>query len=866
MNLELTHPGVLWALLGLVLIAWWHRRTLAPFSPRRRWVAFTLRCVVFLLVVLALAEPRWLEQRRQTHVIWLVDLSRSVGSAATDAVRKLGAQPTGVKSQSWITFAGKPAFTKDGKSLSDVVPSTLQDDRTDLAGALKFAEASFPLGYARTVVLVSDGLETSGAVESQLAGLQRAGVRVHTVSAAPPERPEVLVRGVRAPRQVKDDEPFRVQAEIAANREMDAEIEIFKSGARVAIKTEKLKAGVNQFEFTQSVKGDERLSEFTVQVRAKDDTLADNNAASAFVQSEGKSKVLLLADKPEQARYLALALRQEGVLLDVRPATGAPTELADLQNYDLVLIDNVPATDLTPAQMQLFASYVRDFGGGFLMLGGDQAFGLGGYYQTPVEEILPVRCDFEKEQENPSLGLALVIDRSGSMSGDKMEMAKDAAKAAVELLSPRDYVGVVAFDHEAFWAAEMALATDKGGVQQRIAAIEAGGGTNIAPGMELGFSKLSGTPAKLKHMILLTDGVSTPGPFFELTSQMAQERITVSTVAVGSDSDTKLLEQIAGWGNGRYYFTDNPQSIPQIFARETMTASKSAIQETPFLPVPTRPADFLAGVNFDTAPFLLGYVTTKLKPTAESWLVTERGEPLLTTWRYGLGQAGAFTSDARNRWAVEWLKWEGYGKFWAQLARRLMRGSALRNFPAEIQRQGDGFRLVVNAVDERGRFLADVSGEVTVRDPQGRQKTVTLARTAPGRFEGAWVAPEKGGYHAQIVFKQGGEVVDRQSLSASVGYPEEFLQRPPDEAKLRTIADRTGGFFNPQAVDILRDDRRTAPLERELWPWLVGIALLLFVADVAAKRWPEASTPPSPHRPPQPAPSQPVDRPAVQLP
>jgi uncharacterized membrane protein len=804
-----------------------------------------------------MTEPRWMQTRRQTHVIWLVDMSRSVGKSALENFQKLTAGPTGVQSQNWIGFAGKAALAKDAKTLAEITPTTLEDDRTDLAAALKFAEASFPPGYAKTVVLFTDGQETSGEVMAEADQLREAGVRIDSVLAAPPDRPEMLVRSVTAPRQVKEDEPFRVQAEIVSNRETEAEVEIFKSGARVANKVEKLKAGVNRFEFTQTVKGDERLSEFTVQVRAKEDTLADNNTASTFVQSEGKSKALLIADKPEQARYLALALRQEGILLDVRPATGAPIEMGDLQNYDLVMLDNVPATDLAPAQMQLFASYVRDFGGGLLMLGGDQSFGLGGYFQTPIEEVLPVRCDFEKEQENPSLGLVLVIDRSGSMSGDKMEMAKDAAKAAVELLSPRDYVGVVAFDHEAFWASEMALATDRGGVQQRISAIQAGGGTNIAPAMEMGFSKLSSTPAKLKHMILLTDGVSTPGPFYEITSQMAQERITVSTVGVGSDADTKLLEQIAGWGNGRTYFTDNPQSIPQIFARETMTASKSAIQETPFLPVPVRPADFLAGVSFDSAPFLLGYVTTKSKPTSETWLTTERGEPLLATWRYGLGQTGAFTSDARNRWGVEWLKWEGYGKFWAQVTRKLMRGRSLRHFPAEIQREAGGFRLVVNAVDERGRFLSDIAGEVSVRDPQGRQKNVALTQTAPGRYEGWWPATEKGGYHAQIVFKQKGEAVERQLLSASVGYPDEFLLRPPDDTKLHALAERTGGRFNPTAEEILRDDRRTAPLERELWPWLTGLALLLFIADVAAKRWPDeaalkgkARRPASPRQPP----------------
>ena len=248
----------------------------------------------------------------------------------------------------------------------------------------------------------------------------------------------MLVSEVNAPREVKDDEPFKVSAQIVSDRTAPAEINLYRNGVRVATQSAILHPGTNRFESTQSVSG-ERVFEFAVEIRAKnpaDDTLADNNVASAYVQAAGKSKVLLLADKPEGARYLALALRQEGILLDVRPAAGAPGDLGDLQNYDLLVIDNVPATDLSPDQMRLMAGYVREFGGGLLMLGGDQAFGLGGYYQTPVEEVLPVRCDFQKQQENPSLGLLCVIDRSGSMVGEKIEMAKDAARAAVELLSP----------------------------------------------------------------------------------------------------------------------------------------------------------------------------------------------------------------------------------------------------------------------------------------------------------------------------------------------------------------------------------------------------------------------------------------------
>ncbi len=847
-DIELLRPLALLTLLGLGPLWWWQRRSLATMSPARGRLSLALRAGLLALVALALAEPRWVRQGQAAHVFWIVDRSHSVGDGTLEAARRFTAPGTGygrrLDSQGWIGFAGQPAAVSDLKTLSALPPRTVNENATDIAGALSFADATFPAGYTKTAVLFTDGQETTGDTAAQIARLRKNGVRVHVVPVAPPDKPEMLVSDVNAPREAKDDEPFKVSAQIVSNRDAPAEINLYRNGVRVATQATTLHPGTNRFESTQSVSG-ERVFEFAVEVRATnpaDDTLADNNLASAYVQAAGKSKVLLLADKPEQARYLALALRQEGILLDIRPAAGAPTDLGDLQNYDLLAIDNVPATDLSPDQMRLMAGYVREFGGGLLMLGGDQAFGLGGYYQTPVEEVLPVRCDFQKQQENPALGLLLIIDRSGSMTGEKIEMAKDAAKAAVELLSPRDYAGVVAFDDQAFWVAEMTSAADKDALLQRIATLQPGGGTNIAVGMELGFSQLSASPAKIKHAILLTDGVSTPGPFYEITSRMAEERITVSTVAVGADADRKLCEQIAEWGNGRAYATDTPGNIPQIFARETMTASKSAIQEAPFLPVVARPADFLNGVDFQTAPFLLGYVTTRPKPTAENWLLTERGEPLFSTWRYGLGQTGAFTSDARNRWAVEWLKWEGYGKFWAQIIRKLARPPALTKFPVEVRREHGGFRAVVEAADSRGEFLTDVSGEIALLDPHGQASKVALAATAPGRLEGWWPAPERGAYNAEVVLRHGGdtaqEPIARQFISATVGYPDEFLLKPVNEELLRRLTGGTGGRYNPAPADLFKDDHRTAGVETEVWPWLLGLSAFLFLFDVAAKRWP----------------------------
>lgn len=836
--LEIAEPGMLLLLVFVILLWRWQRVSPAPLSPSQRRWSTALRVAIFVMVCLALSDPRWFGWTRNVHVMWMADVSRSVGETALAKARefsdKAGRPPVG-SSESWLLFAGDAKPVSTAEAAKDVSPKSLRDDATNLAKALQFGAATFPRDKVRTAVLFSDGVETEGRLGEQAEALRRAGVRVLTVPIPVSDKPEVLVRSVEAPPEVSEGQPFRLSATVVSNRDTVADVDVFRNGVRVGTKRMELKKGRNVFESTQTAPTD-KVTELAVGARAKDDTVADNNIASTQTMASGMAKALLIADKPEQARFFARALQSESIQVDVRPVTGVPADLGELQNYDLLMLDNVPATDLSVKQMEMIAAYVRDFGGGFLMFGGDNAFGLGGYSRTPIEDILPVRCDFEKEKENPSLALVLVIDRSGSMSGEKMEMAKTAARAAVELLSPQDYAGVVIFDDQASWAADIQSAASKQAVLERIAAIDSGGGTNIAPGLELALEGLRNSPAKLKHVVLLTDGVSTPGPFQELVSQMAQGSITASAVAVGGDADQQLLQQIAQWGAGRYYFAETPDRIPQIFARETMVASKSAIQEMPFVPVPVSTADFLSGVDFKAAPFLLGYVTTRVKPTSDLWLVTEKGEPLLVTWRYGLGQVAAFTSDARNRWGVEWLRWNGFGKFWSQLARRIMRSASVRRLPAELVRERGGFRVKVDAADAKGAFIDGASGRAAVVGPDGQARDVKLEQTAPGRLEGWWPATEKGAWHAQVRVDAKGEPVASQYLSATIGYPDELLLSPADETTLRDLSKTTGGVFNPKPDEVFAATGSSAAAEHELWPWLVGLAVLLFIADVGVRR------------------------------
>ncbi|MEQ1827233.1 MAG: FixH family protein, partial [Pirellula sp.] len=453
-----------------------------------------------------------------------------------------------------------------------------------------------------------------------------------------------------------------------------------------------------------------------------------------------------------------------------------------------------------------------------------------------LEEILPVRSDFEKEKEKPSLAMVLVIDKSGSMSGDKIEMAKSASQAAVELLGRRDQAAVLAFDGDTYVVSEMQSASNKSKLNDEIARIDAGGGTVMYPAMEMAYEMLVATTAKLKHVIMLTDGISSPGDFEGLAQTMASAKMTVSTVAIGDGSATDLLESIARTGKGRYYVTNDPAQIPQIFAKETVTASKSAIDEQPFVPVVIRATHALRELDFETAPFLLGYVMTRPKPTCEVILATEKGDPLLAWWRYGLGMTAAFTSDAKSRWAAEWLTWPGYGKFWTQIVRQTMRKNDARGVQVATERRGNQANIEIDAVSDTGQFLNQSDVELTVINPQLQRETTTLRQSAPGRYSTQFNTPNSGSYHMEIAVKQNGQVLYRQSRGLMVGYSDELRIQPTNEKLLQEIATASGGEHAVDAESVFRDRDLWASRPTHLWPWLLTVAALLLVLDVALRR------------------------------
>ncbi|MDR0520729.1 MAG: VWA domain-containing protein [Planctomycetaceae bacterium] len=839
MFLEFTQPVYLLGLVSIAVLAAAYKYSLIDFSRRQRKASLFVRSVIVTLLVFALAELTLILPSHQTQIVILADHSRSVD------------KPAGKYRDNMVEQLRRmiPADRFGG-----IVPFGTETE-TNIAEAVNIGLAMVSPDYVPHLVLISDGNETAGK------GLETNAPLLSAMALPEASEPEIQVAELKMPQQVRQGEPFYIETVIQSNVTTDAAISLYRGAFKLLEEKKRLKPGENTYRFKQTIEN-QRQQEFTVTVQAGalpaaaadtrkpaavQDTILENNRLSGVVFAGGKPKVLIIDSEPRTVRDLTSSLREQEITAEVRPPEGIPKTLNDLDNFDAVIFSSVPSTAMTVSQMKLLRTYVSELGGGFIMLGSEQSFGLGGYYKTPIEEILPVRCDFKKEQDKPSLAICLVIDRSGSMGGQKMELAKDAAKAAVELLSPKDFAAVIAFDHESHVVCPMQSTASSSAILSAISTIEPAGGTNIYPGLADAYEQLRRTPARLKHVILLTDGHSSPGDFEGMTRQLARDQITVSTVGVG-EADNDLLKMIAETGRGRHYSCDDPQAIPQIFAKETVTASKSAVKETPFVPVLITAAAALRQIDFSQAPPLLGYVVTKPKPTGEFILASGTGDPLLMWWRFGLGHSVTFSSDAKSKWAAEWIGWEHYGKFWAQVIRYAMRQQENRNVSLDIEKKTNHIHLTFDAIGEQGLFINKAEGKAIIIQPDLSKQETAFVQTAPGRYEASFPLPAINSPHQnaggirppftiQTVFTYRGQVLANLSRSVMTGYPDEWRIRPVNRQFLQQLAEKSGGLFNASAEQIaaLQTDK-TADKTIPLWTYLLTAAAFLLVFDVLLRR------------------------------
>lgn len=839
---------LLFALEGFL---YWRRQTGGRLGLPRglgdRW-ALGLRCVLLAMLLFSLTKPtipRWADR---LNVTFLLDMSDSVSLAARESAYRFAAQSVGAMQpgdQAGLVLFGEEAVVDQplrptGKL--DRPQAEVRGRGTNLAQALQLGLATAPAGQANRFVLLTDGRQNVGNALAVAQAAKDAGADIYYVPAPLTFPQEVVVESMVLPQEVKFGEPFQAKVVAWSQAEAQGRLSLYRNSEFLGSQVVRLSPGKNVYTYRQSLE-QSGIHVYQAALDVDGDTIEENNRAVGTLVVRGRPQVLLAEKDRAQAQALAAALRSQHVDVTVVEPEKIPKDMAGLQRYDGLILSNVSSLKMTKKQMENIRDYVREQGGGLMMLGGEESFGLGGYYRTPIEEALPVTMEVKQKIEIPSLAVVLSIDRSGSMAMTtdekvtKLDIAKEAAHLVVDLLDERNEVGIMSWDTEFLWDWPVRPARDKQGIHHAISTIKAGGGTDGYPAIKEAYQILFDRPALLKHVIFLSDGQMTRGDFSGLLRRMSKDKITVSTVAIGKDADVPLMVDVAKWGRGRFYYTEDDSTIPRIFTLETQLASKASLVEQPFKPTVANPGhEAIQEINWKEAPPLGGYVATSLKGNADMVLMTHQEDPLLAAWRYGLGRSVAFTSDAKAKWGVLWVRWGGFNKFWSQVTRWTLRTGTRSDTVATVSRTDNVGEVLVDAIDPKGEFINFLDSQVGVVSPDKTRTVIDLEQIGPGRYRGRFPAAQEGVYLVGMAQRRADQMVGSQLAGLVVPYGQEFRDLGVDETFLRELSELTGGGMLADPKDAFLQNRHKSRLSVDIWPWLVGLVAVLLIPEVALRR------------------------------
>jgi hypothetical protein len=896
--------------MQIVFTSWWPAWLLAavpivllltagrPSSSSRRRVriASGLRIAAYCLIVGALMGPRLELRMHEISVVYAIDVSNSVSAqfvrGALDWIQDANRRYRPAQAR-YVVFADRPKLIDELTAIPAVSVSSgatrttdseaIDQSATDLEQALNAARFGFEPGFAKRLVLITDGNETEGDVWRVIPALRAEHIRVFSLPAVPARESYARIDQLELPESVRQEEPVSLQVRIAARDTNPARVDVAVGGEAAGSRTVSLSQGVNRLSFQLRFK---HTGETTVVVRLALDK-GGTPAVDTYTQSvwvKPRPRVLYVESDRSAAHYLASALKLQGI--DV--TTVDPERLSEpsvLRDEDAVIVSDIPADHIDAAGIRNVSTFVRDRGGALLFAAGENTYGKTGYTKGEMERLLPVR--FEGRRKRKDLDLVLLIDRSYSMRGRKLEMAKSAALATLDLLEEQHRLAVIAFDSRPHEVVPLLPVGSKRRAEDLISSMSASGQTNIYHALSEAYRVLAGSNAKTKHVILLSDGDTAPPPaaantermsdsesawetmrrsrrdsvgrpllrdeageaaptggsFADIVADMTAANITLSTVALGEKPNLELMRSLAEWGEGKSYVAARDIDIPGLFVAEARRLLGESLVEESFRPTAKVGSEALSGIDFSSGPPLKGYVVARAKRFSGVLLEAKHDQPLLLETRYGLGKSIAFLSDVKNRWAAEWVSWPGYGRFWAQLVRDAVRDRSNPGLTFRVSRRGREALVELSALDPEGRYRNQLAPLVQVITPDGRSAVQVLRQVAPGRYavrmplQPSSTAP----YRFALMSTHGlprTELALTGSRSLYYAGTDEYRALPPNLAMLAALSEQTGGKLAPAPAEIFARSADAGIVATPLWPYLAALALLLFLADIAVRRLP----------------------------
>ena len=812
-----------WMLLAALLPLLW-----AAVAWRRaeRRVALAVKALAFAAVLAALAAPKLAVFETKMGVAVLLDTSASMGEedlkrASTFAGEVMSGR--GRNTVLLLPFAQNTrglAQSEDGGAKLSYTPGE-SGRGTSLEAAIREGIGALPAGRVPRLVVVSDGRENTGSVARAVWQARELGIPVDAVALDGRPRPELLLEAVSVPAQAFTGERFPIDVAVRSPRAARAVVDVTADGKSLGANPVTLEPGTNRLRVHATVNSSGAV-ELAGSLSAPG--LGQVRFAQAIVLR--RPRVLFVSDDPPGTEAdLLRAL--EAAQFQVDRSTAVPA--ADLTPYQLIVLNNQNLQRMAESRKSAVDAFASQ-GGGVLVIGGERNVYV--EKQRPedaLERVLPAKIAPPRLPEGTCV--VLVLDKSSSMEGRKVELARTAAIGVVENLRPIDLVGVLIFDNSFHWTVPIRRAEEKTLIKRIIAGIVADGGTQIAPALQEAYRRIQPVKAVYKHIVLLTDGISEEGDSVSLAREAAARRVTISTVGLGQDVNRSFLEKVASTAGGRSYFLSEPSGLAQILLRDVMEHTGTTAIEKSIRPGVVRQAEILEKVGMDSAPPLLGYVRFESKPGAEVILTAERDDPLYVRWQYGLGRTAVFTSDAKSRWAKNWVNWNGFDRFWANVFRDLLPHAQ----PGEAKLTYESAADDIEVEYRLGRAVPEpeTPPDVYVFGPRDFRQPVPVHKTAERVYRGR---VHVGGLHGLFRVRP---------LVETRAFPEVGLLREQtelneygsNEALLKQIAGFTGGRFNPQPDEVFDTGGRSVPSTMRLWPALLALAVLLNVAELVARKW-----------------------------
>lgn len=841
MQVEFSQPLalLLFPLLGGLIYFIYRRCSFGPRGIKAR-TALVLRLVLTAVLCLALSGPSIVTAASRAATWVLLDVSDSTLVSRDQMEAELSGameQAPGDLSVGVIAFGGDAMVEtplQAGAAFSHT-QTAVNTQHSDLDKALQLAGALLPSDAAGRLAVLSDGLV--GDISGQAALLSARDIPVDVLTYESSRPVDAQVTSLSLPSVAYQNQSFQVTVHMDATADTHGTLILYANRQPVATREVTLRRGENTFVFQDTAKATGVVT-YEAQLIAEGDGQGQNNRMGAYMAVTGVPSLLLVEGREGEAREIDKMLKAAGMQTEVINPQGMPETAEGLRKYDAAVLVNADADRFSAGAFSALDGFVRTLGRGLVVIGGDESYALGGYRGSALEKMLPVTIDVRNEMDMPSLALVLVIDKSGSMTDGqfgttRLEVAKEAAARSAEVLTPKDQVGVIAFDDTAKWVVPLQTVTDVQAVQDAIGTIRPGGGTAFYTPLYEALSALMASDAQLKHVIFLTDGEAGDNGYEAFVQQMAQNGITLTTVAVGSGANQKVLGKLAEMGNGRSYAAGEFDNIPKIFTKETYLVTGSYVQNRTFTPVITEDSPLTAFPGF---PQLTGYLAATEKPLTTVSLVSDRNDPVLSWWQYGAGRSLAWTSDSLGAWTGQFLSWDQGPAFFSGMVSHVLKKSGQEG---SLQTQVQGAKAHLTYTAPEG---ADGGGLVTTAYalyPDGSEASVQLNETAPGVYEGDVPAQQQGAYAIRVEQAQNGTVQRQLEGGAVVSYPEEYdLRKTAAGETLSHLAQITGGRVLTDPGELFLARGREAKSRRELAQALLTLAIFLFLCDVAMRRLP----------------------------